>query len=65
MTMHALKDAVRRAAAITRRIIGVPDYDAYLAHVREAHPGRAPMSREEFEHARLHDRYSRPGQRCC
>jgi uncharacterized short protein YbdD (DUF466 family) len=58
-------DALRRAAAVVRRVVGVPDYERYVAHVRERHPDVVPMSREEFERSRLEDKYSRPGQRCC
>lgn len=65
MTVTRLRDAVRHAAAILRRVVGVPDYERYVAHVRERHAGVVPMSREEFERARLEDKYSRPGQRCC
>ena len=65
MTFARLTEQARRAAAILRRIVGVPDYDVYLAHVREHHPGAQPMSRVEFESSRLNDRYSKPGQRCC
>jgi uncharacterized short protein YbdD (DUF466 family) len=65
MTVAQLEDALRRAASIVRRVIGVPDYDRYVEHVRTCHPGMEPMSRLEFEHARLEDKYSRPGQRCC
>lgn len=56
---------VERVAKVIRRIIGVPDYDAYLAHVNAHHPGCTPMSREEFTQQRMNDRYSRPGNRCC
>jgi uncharacterized short protein YbdD (DUF466 family) len=56
---------VERVAKVIRRIIGVPDYDAYLAHVNSHHPGCTPMSREEFTQQRMNDRYSRPGNRCC
>jgi uncharacterized short protein YbdD (DUF466 family) len=65
LTLTAVRSTLRRAAAIVRRIIGVPDYERYLAHVRECHPGTAPMTRTEFERSRLEDKYSRPGQRCC
>ncbi|MEX2179961.1 MAG: YbdD/YjiX family protein [Gemmatimonadaceae bacterium] len=65
MTLEAIRAAMRRAAHVARRIIGVPDYDRYVTHVLAAHPGREPMSRDEFEQVRLHDKYSRPGQRCC
>lgn len=65
MSIAAVTETLRRAAAVLRRIIGVPDYGVYLAHVRECHPGLTPMSREEFEQSRLDDKYSRPGHRCC
>ncbi|MHB8838808.1 MAG: YbdD/YjiX family protein [Gemmatimonadaceae bacterium] len=55
----------RRVAAVIRRIIGVPDYEAYVAHVRSAHPGQEPMSERDFNRERLSARYSRPGSRCC
>ncbi len=54
-----------RLAALLRRIIGAPDYAAYVAHVRAQHPGREPMSEAEFEAERLRARYERPGSRCC
>jgi len=69
MTTHEiLREArcrVRRAADVVRFIIGVPDYERYVAHVRTHHPGTQPVSREEFIRQRLADRYSRPGTRCC
>jgi uncharacterized short protein YbdD (DUF466 family) len=65
MTIDGLRRHLHEVAAVLRRIIGVPDYDTYLAHVRTAHPGREPMSKEEFERCRLEAKYSRPGQRCC
>lgn len=54
-----------RLAAVVRRIIGVPDYDHYLAHARRCHPDRPVMTRDDFIRQRLVDRYSRPGARCC
>lgn len=53
------------ALGIVRRIIGAPDYETYVAHVRSCHPDRAPLTRDEFVRQRLEDRYSRPGARCC
>ena len=55
----------RRVANVIRQIIGAPDYAAYLAHVRERHPERTPLSEQEFLQDRLTARYSRPGSRCC
>jgi len=65
LTFSSVATTIRRAALVVRRIIGVPDYERYLAHVRECHPASTPMTRAEFERSRLEDRYSRPGQRCC
>lgn len=48
-----------------RRVIGAPDYDAYLAHCRHGDPCELPLSREAFIRERLSARYSRPGSRCC
>lgn len=65
MTLEGMRESIRRVAQVVRRVVGVPDYDTYVAHVRECHPGTLPLSRKDFERARLEDRYSRPGQRCC
>ena len=74
MTEHAalnVSDAgeflgvARRVAAVIRRIIGVPDYESYVAHVRTHHPGQEPMSERDFSRERLAARYSQPGNRCC
>jgi len=54
-----------RAAAVILRVIGVPDYDRYLAHMAERHPHDTPLSRAEFERRCQEDRYNRPGTRCC
>ena len=51
--------------SVLRTVIGVPDYERYLRHMRVRHPGGAVMSKEEFALARLEARYSRPGSRCC
>ena len=65
MRVASVGEALRRVAAVVRRVIGVPDYERYLAHVHECHPGTEPMTRRQFEESRMYDKYSRPGQRCC
>jgi uncharacterized short protein YbdD (DUF466 family) len=48
-----------------RQIVGMPDYDAYLAHVRARHPDRAiPTERQYFEEY-LTARYENGPTRCC
>jgi uncharacterized short protein YbdD (DUF466 family) len=48
-----------------RLIVGVPDYDTYLAHMRRMHPEATPMTREEFFGERMRARYGRGASRCC
>lgn len=57
--------ALRRAAAVVRRMIGVPDYDRYLAHMREHYPQCTPLDPRTFERERLTARYKATGSRCC
>jgi uncharacterized short protein YbdD (DUF466 family) len=60
----SLSQRLQRIAAVIRRILGVPDYERYLAHVRVAHPGQVPMTEQEFFRERLAGR-AKPGSRCC
>ena len=54
-----------RATALVRRIIGVPDYATYQAHMATCHPGQPMLNEQEFAEDRLLSKYSKPGQRCC
>jgi len=56
--------AWRRLVAVARAIAGVPDYDAYVAHLRAHHPERAVPTRAAFFAERQEARY-RSGGRCC
>ena len=62
---HGFRAAFARAADILRRIIGVPDYERYVAHLQGCHPGTKPMTRDEFFRQSWETRYSQPGSRCC
>jgi len=53
------------AARAARLAIGIPDYEAYLAHLRERHPDRRPMDRGAFVLERMQARYGRGRARCC
>jgi uncharacterized short protein YbdD (DUF466 family) len=64
-SQFSLADQVRKVAKVVRTIIGAPDYERYVAHVKKCHPGQAVMSRDEFAKNRLEARYSQPGNRCC
>lgn len=55
----------RRVAAVIRRMIGVPDYETYLAHMRRQYPECTPLDPRTFERERLTARYKATGSRCC
>jgi len=49
-----------------RLMVGLPDYETYVAHMRNTHPDREPMSYEEFFRERQQARYGGgQGGRCC
>ena len=55
-------------ARAARLMVGVPDYDAYVAHRRHAHPGEPVMSYDDFFRERQASRYGENGakiSRCC
>ena len=54
------------AGRAARLMAGVADYDAYLAHMAENHPGQTPMDRAAFVRDRQAARYEAGGGlRCC
>jgi uncharacterized short protein YbdD (DUF466 family) len=58
---HGWKHAVQTA----RLSCGVPDYDAYVRHLREHHPKREVPSYQAFFRERQVARYKGTGGRCC
>ena len=49
-----------------RLMVGMPDYERYVAHVQRVHPGQTPMSYEEFFRNRQDARYGGRGRvGCC
>ncbi len=49
-------------------MVGMPDYDTYVAHRQSAHPGEPVMTYEEFFRERQSSRYGENGgkiSRCC
>ncbi|MCU0951560.1 MAG: YbdD/YjiX family protein [Burkholderiaceae bacterium] len=48
-----------------RLMIGVPDYDGYVEHMRRTHPEQVPMSYEAFFRERQAARYAGGGRGCC
>ncbi len=64
-----LREAIRGAARTARLMVGVPDYDTYVAHRQAAHPGEPVMSRAEFLAERAEKRFGGGTEggisRCC
>ncbi|WP_020206270.1 MULTISPECIES: YbdD/YjiX family protein [Cupriavidus] len=48
-----------------RLMVGLPDYQTYVAHMESIHPDRAPMSYEEFFRERQEARYGGGQGKCC
>ena len=59
------REALAKAARTARLMVGVPDYDTYLAHRRAEHPTEPAMSRAEFHRERTERRFGEGTSRCC
>jgi uncharacterized short protein YbdD (DUF466 family) len=55
----------RELIAAFRRICGMPDYGAYVAHLRAHHPEREVPSEREFYQEYVQARYGDGPTRCC
>lgn len=57
----------RHVGNTVRLMIGIPEYDVYVAHVKEHHPDKVPMTYAEFFRERQDARYGGKGRisRCC
>ncbi|HEY7612168.1 MAG TPA: YbdD/YjiX family protein [Gemmatimonadales bacterium] len=62
---QAVRRSLARVGAMLQRIAGMPDYGAYVEHLRRCHPERAvPTEREYFEQY-VAARYGDGPTRCC
>jgi uncharacterized short protein YbdD (DUF466 family) len=48
-----------------RSMVGLPDYNGYVAHMHANHPGKPVMTYEEFFRNRQEARYGGGAGRCC
>lgn len=48
-----------------RLMVGLHDYQTYVAHMESTHPDRAPMTYEEFFRERQEARYGGGQGKCC
>ena len=56
---------VERVLQIVRRVAGMPDYAAHVAHLRRCHPERDVPSAREFYEEYVRTRYGDGPTRCC
>ena len=62
---QAQRTRVERLASAVRQVLGMPDYQAYVRHLRQAHPGCPVPSPREFFALYLEHRYGNGPTRCC
>ena len=66
--MQEAYDLLLRMRRTARLMVGVPDYDSYVAHRRVTHPDEPVMTYEEFFRDCQDRRYGVKGDgafRCC
>jgi uncharacterized short protein YbdD (DUF466 family) len=57
--------APRALRSAIRRMLGMPDYQRYLTHLRERHPERPLPTEREYYEEFLRARYADGPNRCC
>ena len=67
MIFEVFNTAITRTRQSMRLMVGVPDYEAYVNHMKAAHPERPVMPYPEFFRERQEARYGAKGRlnRCC
>ena len=54
-----------RCTSVIRRVAGMPDYAAFLAHLRAHHPGSPEPTEREYFAQYVAARYGDAPTRCC
>jgi len=62
---EGLRLRMRGFCSACRQVFGMPDYERYLAHAAQRHPGAPVLSRGEFCAREIERRYGQGGARCC
>ncbi|KFC62648.1 hypothetical protein FG94_04692 [Massilia sp. LC238] len=63
--LEAGKEAGKYLGQSMRLMVGLPEYDTYLAHMERTHPDQTPMTYEEFFRERQEARYGGKRATCC
>jgi uncharacterized short protein YbdD (DUF466 family) len=56
---------LERLLRVVRRVSGMPDYAAYVEHLRTKHPERPVPSAREYYEEYVRSRYGHGPTRCC
>ena len=57
--------SVQQLGSLLRRIAGMPDYAAYIEHLRRYHPDRETPTEREYYEEFVRSRYEDGPTRCC
>jgi uncharacterized short protein YbdD (DUF466 family) len=64
-TKEVVPGRARGIGQICRQLFGIPDYERYLTHAAERHPGAPVLSRRDFCAQAIERKYGKSGPRCC
>ena len=59
------RDLLRHARSALKRIAGMPNYEAYVEHLRTCYPECSVPTEREYYDLYLKGRYEGGGMRCC
>jgi uncharacterized short protein YbdD (DUF466 family) len=60
-----MRDRLGALLRVIRRVAGMPDYTAYIEHLRQCHPDQTIPTEREFYESYLQSRYGDAPTRCC
>ena len=60
-----LRTRARDLCSACRQVFGMPDYERYLVHAAERHPGAPILTRADFFVQAIERKYGTGGARCC
>jgi len=65
LTQGALRERARNLCSACRQVLGMPDYERYLTHSAEQHPGAPVLTRSDYFVQAIERKYGKGGARCC
>ena len=60
-----LRERARHLCSACRQVFGMPDYERYLAHAAQRHPGAPVLARGDYFAQAIERKYGKGGMRCC